>query len=130
MSSARLSLARAPGGVRRARHFLAGQLASWGLERLRPRLELAISELVTNAVTHGRGDVEVEVRCEDGSVHAEVTDHGGGRPVVQDKADLGEPGGWGLRLVSEVADDWGTTITPTTTTVWLRLAIPTPALGG
>ena len=130
MSSARMSFARAPGGVRRARQFLAGQLASWGLERLRPSLELAVSELVTNAVTHGRGEVEVEVRCEDGSVLAEVTDHGGGRPVVSAATDPAEPGGWGLRLVSQVADDWGTRVTATTTTVWLRLAIPTPGLAG
>ena len=124
MPSAHVSLAHAPAGVRKARHFVAAQLRSWGLDRMGPPLELAVSELVTNAVTHGRGDVELEVRCEDGSVLAEVTDQGGGRPAVRPDTGPAETGGWGLRLVARVADDWGTTVTPKRTTVWLRLAIP------
>lgn len=122
--SARMTFPHAARGVTEARHFLAGLLASWGLDPLCPQLELAVSELLTNAVTHGRGRIELEVRCEDGAVHAEVSDQGGGRPVVQPRRSADEVGGWGLRLVERVADDWGTSVAPGRTTVWLRLAVP------
>jgi anti-sigma regulatory factor (Ser/Thr protein kinase) len=121
-----MSFPHAASGVTEARHFLTGQLTSWGLDPLRPELELAVSELLTNAVTHGSGRVELEVRCEDGAVHAEVSDEGGGRPAVRARQADDEPGGWGLRLVDRVADDWGTSVAPGRTTVWLRLAVPRP----
>ena len=126
MPSARMTLARAVAGVPEARRFLAGLLARWGLEALRPALELATSELVTNAVTHGRGPIEVDVACEDGAVRVGVTDHGGGRPVIRPTDASGEVGGWGLRLVARVADEWGTDVSGGRTTVWLRLASPPP----
>jgi anti-sigma regulatory factor (Ser/Thr protein kinase) len=125
MPSARRTFARAAAAAAEARRFLCGHLARWGLESSRPALELAMSELVTNAVTHGRGAVEVALRCADGFVRVDVTDHGGGHPAMRPAGGPRDAiGGWGLRLVDEVADDWGTDVSEGRTTVWLRLRVP------
>jgi anti-sigma regulatory factor (Ser/Thr protein kinase) len=74
------------------------------------RLELVISELVTNAVRHsgiGSGDpVEVEVVCREGSVRVSVTDAGPGFEWSEGRPDAATVGGWGLYLVGEMVSDW------------------------
>lgn len=66
------------------------------------RLTQAVSNLLANALEHGRGAVEVSVRRRDDDVHVEVSDAGGGfRP---------QPGpgrGRGLRAVSDAVEEAG-----------------------
>ena len=75
-----------------------------------PDVRLLVSELVTNAVRHGRGcdgGVELALQVEDGCVRVEVVDGGGGfvpRPRDPDPASMG---GWGLVVVDRLADRWG-----------------------
>ena len=83
-------------------------------------MTLAVSELVTNAVVHGRGLVEVTLTVKDGAIRVAVADHGGGRPsLVHDGAER-ERGGWGLRLVDKLADEWGSVRDGTRTSVWME----------
>jgi anti-sigma regulatory factor (Ser/Thr protein kinase) len=84
--------------------------------------ELLVSELVTNALVHagtairlslsfGAGDV-LRVAVEDGSPH---------HPAPQHSVDTAGTGR-GLRLLEELADDWGVDSTATGKTVWFEVA--------
>lgn len=77
-------------------------------------LQLAVNELVANAVVHGysrdgTGTVGVSARVDHGGVvHAEVVDQGGWVDRAEDPGDGSEPseGGRGLVLVQAVTDDF------------------------
>ena len=56
--------------------MVRSQLEDWELVEELPALELAVSELVTNAIVHGRGQVEVVMADVDGCVRLEVRDEG------------------------------------------------------
>jgi anti-sigma regulatory factor (Ser/Thr protein kinase) len=91
-----------------------------GLGSLATTLELMVSELVTNAVVHGRGAVDVTVAVDGTAVHLEVHDSGAGRPTVMaGRADEAGAGGWGLSIVEQLSDDWGTVVADEGTSVWL-----------
>lgn len=67
---------------------------------------LVVSELVTNAVIHGAGDVTLGVEVGDEAVRVEVADRDpelGARPAVRVDAETGR----GLLLVSRLAQRWG-----------------------
>jgi anti-sigma regulatory factor (Ser/Thr protein kinase) len=102
----------------RARHAVTDQLEAWGLGNEREVFELVVSELFTNAVRHGGGDVEVRLSHDGKAVRVEVTDQGGGRPTLRGPEPADTGGGWGLRLVSRLADDWGAEVTHGRTVVW------------
>jgi anti-sigma regulatory factor (Ser/Thr protein kinase) len=113
-----------PGEVARARELVRTALRAWDLQDHEAVLELAASELVTNALTHGRGDVEVAIGHHDGLLRLEVTDGGGGVPTPRAPSDAGL-GGWGLRIVDQVADAWGADADDGgRTTVWMVRGTP------
>jgi anti-sigma regulatory factor (Ser/Thr protein kinase) len=88
--------ARAEASTAFTRHGVPDELAQNGL--------LVVSELVANAVTHGRPPIRLEVTGEPGRVRIEVHDAAGGTPAPQQPTDTG---GRGLRLVAGLARDWG-----------------------
>jgi anti-sigma regulatory factor (Ser/Thr protein kinase) len=86
---------------------------------------LATSELVTNAVRHGHGDVGLTVRGAQSAVRVEVTDRNPRlppMPVGWPEAHSGE-GGRGLLIVGRIADDWGAEAGPGGKTVWFHLRL-------
>lgn len=111
-------------------------LATHGRTSLRcdpRRLELAIGNLVANALVHGRGRVLVEVRGEPTTVVVAVRDEGEGFPAefverAFDRFTRADPSrttrgsGLGLALVHAVADLHGGTATAQGATV--RLTLP------
>jgi anti-sigma regulatory factor (Ser/Thr protein kinase) len=97
-----------PAAIGRARHDVEDALA---LAEVDPRtcgdVMLLVSELVTNAVRHARGD-EFEVRLEvrRDALRLEVHDQGAGfQPKIQPSDD--GTGGYGLYIVEQLADRWG-----------------------
>ena len=71
-------------------------------------LQLAATELITNATTHGAAPVGVEAWLTDDGVVMEVSDHGDG--VLDRYAELrqlnrGAIGGYGLWMVGQLADE-------------------------
>src|SRR3954468_17913490 len=78
---------------------------------------LMVSELVTNALRHGEGIVTVAITAGRDALHVEVADEGHGHGGIPPPA--GAAGGWGLRIVEELADGWGATAG--STRVWFRL---------
>ena len=87
--------------ARRAVAECADQLGAGTAETAK----LLMTELATNAVRHGRGRIDLEIRIQDGQAHFSVLDEGHGEIQMVDIP--GDGGGYGLRLVDELAEDWG-----------------------
>jgi anti-sigma regulatory factor (Ser/Thr protein kinase) len=68
---------------RAARRWIVGVLGRWGLELLAEELELAGSELVTNALLHTRSGFEVTIAVCGGSVELAVRDRDPRQPVLR-----------------------------------------------
>jgi serine/threonine-protein kinase RsbW len=113
----------APADARRALDVLRGTVAPEVLARLR----LLVSELVTNAVRHGRpveGDgVELRVEVDAERARVEVADGGGGFVPPDPSEGAGPLGGWGLVVVDELAARWGVEADGKTL-VWLEFEPP------
>ncbi|MFF4790237.1 SpoIIE family protein phosphatase [Streptomyces sp. NPDC001276] len=120
---AELRLARDRAEVGRARAVVREQLHEWGLARLTDPTELMVSELVTNAVRHSHGR-PVELRLVHGdTLLCEVEDDDHDLPTLL-SAGPADESGRGLRVVSTLAREWGTSRTNTGKTVWFELALP------
>ena len=73
---------------------------------------LVISELVTNALRHGLGDVVVRASVDDQTaVCVSVTDSGAEQPRLL-PPDPRRLGGVGLRIVDDIAASWGVVAIP------------------
>ena len=70
---------------------------------------LLASELVTNAVTHGRGRVTLRAELFERRLVVEVIDEGGGfeRELREHDFQTLEVGGWGLAVVDAESSRWG-----------------------
>src|ERR1700744_4212302 len=68
---------------------------------------LLVSELVTNAVTHGRGRVTLRAQVFERRLRVEVIDEGDGFECELER-DFQRPGvgGWGLSLVDVESSRW------------------------
>jgi anti-sigma regulatory factor (Ser/Thr protein kinase) len=78
---------------------------------------LMVSELVTNAVVHGIGTITLRIDVQAGALRVEVADDG--EVALAPSPTTGAHGGWGLRIVDELSDDWG--VLEGSTKVWFRL---------
>jgi anti-sigma regulatory factor (Ser/Thr protein kinase) len=97
-----------PTSVRAARALVGDTLDHAGVpDEQVEAVRLVVSELVTNAVVHGDGDVELCLDLDQRCVRISVADEDDGAPSPVD-ADPGAVSGRGLRLVDEIADRWGT----------------------
>jgi anti-sigma regulatory factor (Ser/Thr protein kinase) len=91
------------------------------------RIELVVSELVTNAVRHGPG-TEILLRLAAGpgrSISGEVVDRGDGVIAIREQQH-GVAGGLGLRLVDALTNGWG--VRPGGARVWFRVEPEQPCL--
>ena len=111
-----VSLPRDRTAPRRARDLLREHGRTLGAERLDTAV-LLISELVSNAVMHGRGAIRLSIDVAPPRAHFEVSDEGSGTPAVREHA--GADGGWGLQLVDQLAKRWG--VRSGDTLVWFEL---------
>jgi len=108
-----------------ARERVRATLAGWGLIDPAAHVELAVSELVTNALLHGEGGIDVTVELRGDQVRLAVEDEGfGPEPIrVREPSSTGS-GGWGLRLVDGLSDSWGAHRVPGRTLVWMERRLP------
>lgn len=116
------SLPREPRSVGRAREYARAQLADWDLEALADTTELLVSELVTNALRYGEGEIRLRLLL-DRTLVCEVWDAGLVQPRRRRARDTDE-GGRGLQLVGLLSASWGSRRTPHGKTVWFELALP------
>ncbi|MDX3074935.1 SpoIIE family protein phosphatase [Streptomyces sp. MI02-7b] len=98
-----------PAAVSKARFLSARQLARWGLEHLVTSTELIVSELVTNAVRHGKGPIGLRL-IRDAFVTCEVSDRSNTLPRLR-HARVTDENGRGLLLVNRLSQRRGTRYT-------------------
>ncbi|MDN0195528.1 SpoIIE family protein phosphatase [Streptomyces sp. S.PNR 29] len=116
------TLPRGPRSVGRAREYARGQLLSWDMEPLVDTTELLVSELVTNALRYGEGEIRLRLLL-DRTLVCEVWDAGLVQPRRRRARDTDE-GGRGLQLVGLLSAAWGSRRTPRGKTVWFELPLP------
>jgi anti-sigma regulatory factor (Ser/Thr protein kinase) len=107
----------------RARTFIAGFCASAGLAgEVRRTASLLVSELVTNAIVHGRSGAIVDAELVAGVLRVAVTDDS---PAPLPEVDLhprtSAEGGRGLLIVSLLASRWGINPASGGKAVWFEL---------
>ena len=105
--------------------MVQAHLRAWGYLDEVETMTLLVSELVTNAVIHGRGRVHLTLTDSDGTIRVAVEDHGGGRPSLVRAGTGMHGGGWGLRLVDRLADEWGSVQDAGRTSVWMERRVHT-----
>ncbi len=91
-------LSAEPAQVRHAREEARKALFGWGLGEHADLAELIVSELVTNAIQHGEGPVQVRMSHAGGQLRVAVHDQGAGRPV-RCRAGAEDESGRGLALL-------------------------------
>lgn len=83
---------------------------------------LLVSELVTNAVTHGGGRPVLDIHVGPDRLHVSVTDQDSTTPHVHRDNPLLAEGGRGMFLVETLASRWGVRPRePSGKTVWFEL---------
>ena len=116
-----------PDAVPFSRSRLTAVLAEWGLvgEATEPTL-LVVTELLSNAIDHGRGPVRLAVELLDTAVHVEVHDGAPEPPQLQPR-DLLQARGRGLQLVEALSLRWGWIDDPPGKLVWADVPTEWPA---
>ena len=98
--------------VKIARELTLAVLREWDLTRINSNVELVVSELVTNALRHGRdgdsadNEIELSVLSRDGQFVCAVRDTSDTLPTAREPDFLSESGR-GLHLVACFSDRWG-----------------------
>jgi PAS domain S-box-containing protein len=118
-SSQRSTLPRAPGSVALARRAVeqhADALTDDELDVAR----LLVSELVTNAIRHGEGEIALSMEIDERRARFEVRDDHGHR--ARRRRVVGAEGGFGLNLVDTLASRWG--VDEHNAGVWFELERP------
>ena len=111
-----------------ARRLLADWFAPVLGEGTVAAARLLVSELVTNAVRHGRGKITLRARLSEDRLGVEVVDEGTGfdREVRERDFDRIGAGGWGLSIVDTESARWG--VGEGTSRVWFELGLSAPGL--
>jgi anti-sigma regulatory factor (Ser/Thr protein kinase) len=102
-----------------ARRLAADQLASWGLDGLEHSTRLLVSELVTNAVRHGAGPIDLRL-IRHQALTCEVFATGVCAPRLRTARGTDE-NGRGLFLVGQLSRRWGTRSAAQGKVVWAEL---------
>jgi anti-sigma regulatory factor (Ser/Thr protein kinase) len=121
MPRAQVTLPAMVSSVPTARHFVESVLSGWGLKELGWTATLIVSELAANAALHARGEeFSVGVATQDDGVRLEIRDSSLRLPQQRSYSNDATTGR-GLKLVSELAEEWGVEPTEAGKTVWALL---------
>ncbi|MDI3407658.1 ATP-binding protein [Streptomyces cavernicola] len=108
--------------VGRMRRITTAHLRLWQVYgQTADDIVLTVSELVTNSIQHGDGDVGLKVLYTDNELRVEVTDCNP-EPAQHKPADDEAVSGRGLFLVAALAHDWG--VSDDGTTTWATFRVP------
>jgi anti-sigma regulatory factor (Ser/Thr protein kinase) len=104
---------------RRARGHVAAYLTAAGRSDLVPSATLIVSELVTNAVVHAGGTIDVRVALTDESLRVDIHDTSDLLPHLRQP----DVGGRGLHIVEAIATKWGVSTDGHGKTTWFELRL-------
>ncbi|MGZ5401117.1 MAG: ATP-binding protein [Nocardioides sp.] len=136
-----LTVGPGPRSVQQARHWVVAMIREIGRPELAETTELAVSELVTNAVLHAEPPIEIRVRGTRLHPRVEVRDGSPEPPVMPtparaeiDPVELDENQllltfGRGLDIVSRCADAWGAELEENGKVMWFAPAARTHDTG-
>ncbi|WP_432250650.1 SpoIIE family protein phosphatase [Streptomyces sanyensis] len=113
-----------PASAGRARSLVTARLDRWGLAELAPASALVVSELVTNAVRHAGGPLQLRL-IRDRALLCEVADTTHTSPHLRHSSAEDE-GGRGLLIVARLVERWGTRYTQSGKTIWTEQPLPAP----
>ncbi|WP_031487015.1 SpoIIE family protein phosphatase [Streptomyces bicolor] len=119
---ARWDLPSDPAVVSRARVAVTERLAAWHLDELAFTTELIASELVTNAIRHATGPLQLRL-LRDRALICEVSDGSSTSPRLR-RARTEDEGGRGLFLVAQLTERWGTRYAPDGKVIWTEQPLP------
>lgn len=140
-----LSLGAGPRGVQDARRWVVGTFRDIGRDDLVECAEMAVSEVVTNALLHGLPPIQVRVRGTREHPRVEVSDGSQEPPALPATSpdldsiddfdldgldDLLLTFGRGLSIVARASDAWGAEIEEEGKTVWFTPASEFSDLAG
>jgi anti-sigma regulatory factor (Ser/Thr protein kinase) len=109
--------------VYEARAFATATVDGWGLPRRLVRdAVLLVSEMVTNAIVHGRSPIDLRLRRGRAHLLLEVDDTATAVPRKL-RPTTSDVHGRGLQLVAQIADQWGTRPTAGGKSVWCVLSL-------
>jgi anti-sigma regulatory factor (Ser/Thr protein kinase) len=108
-----------------ARRFIGQFCAATELpEDLCQTAALLVSELVTNAVVHGKTSATVEVHRPVDILRVSVRDDNPVLPAVGDAPPLDAESGRGLTIVAALAHRWGVEKVDSGKAIWFELEVP------
>ncbi len=107
--------------VARLRHFATDAVTVHAPDVDGDTVALLVSEVATNALVHGAGDVRVRVVLQPRGVRVEVLDGSSTLPRRR-AANVYDEGGRGIALVEAMASSWGSELTPEGKKVWFEVA--------
>ncbi|MFF7375019.1 SpoIIE family protein phosphatase [Streptomyces massasporeus] len=119
---ATMDLSSDPAAVSGARRFASDTLAAWGLEEMSFTTELAVSELVTNAIRYGKSPIQLRLILQS-TLMCEVSDASSTAPHLR-RARIFDEGGRGLLLVAQLTERWGTRHGREGKVIWAEQALP------
>jgi signal transduction histidine kinase len=102
----RTALPATADSVRKARELIRSLYADPGVHADPDIVLLLVSELVSNAVQHAGGTLEVSAREVGSTLRVEVRDGSSALPRVHDHS-VDATSGRGLQMVDRLADRWG-----------------------
>jgi anti-sigma regulatory factor (Ser/Thr protein kinase) len=115
---------RASDQILAARAFVRETLSRWGETSTVDDALLVTSELFTNAVLHGSGQIDLYVTLDPEMLRIAVVDEGRRTPERwPEQIPAATPGGRGLRIVDTLASTWGNNCDPAgRTRVWAEMS--------
>jgi anti-sigma regulatory factor (Ser/Thr protein kinase) len=115
-----LTLPSGPQSVAAARRYAVESCRTGGYRGDCDTLVLLVSEVATNALIHGAGQVRVRVLDHGPRLRVEISDEADAMPALRD-FDRDAEGGRGVALVDALAHAWGADPKPGGKTVWFEL---------
>lgn len=116
-----------PESSARCRLFLRSAFGQWGLDQGLDDAELLVSELCSNVIRHAGTTMVVTARWapDERVVRVSVHDGSARMPSVRPQSDVASSGR-GLRIVSGLAQRWGSHRSSLGKTVWFELGVGSP----
>ena len=109
----------------RAREFVDLRLRELSLDHLSEIVRLLTTELVTNAVVSGAGEIRLAIGDRAGTIHVEVDSDQADQPVRHRFAE--DPAlGRGMAIVEAVATAWGVNRHGGSKTAWFEVSAAQP----
>ncbi|WP_420803263.1 SpoIIE family protein phosphatase [Streptomyces spiramyceticus] len=118
---------RLPDAVAHARRFTSRTLRTWNVAEQRDAALLIVSELVTNALVHTKGQVRLDLTLAGGRLRVAVSDSSPRTPVKPAIVDWDATGGRGILLVEAVSASYGSVPLSGGKQVWAETPLPPSA---